>query len=162
VELRLIDVARNRFRIYGLTVCRTLFGEPCLRVVWGRIGQRPLRERSETFADFGALEEQRVALLKRRHKHGYVPIGIDWATLLERRGAPAEPREPAARAATEREIVEAHGLSVSDRMARALVEQWHAATRELRSYVAARGEGELDLEDVSTLAAMYVQVCQVA
>jgi hypothetical protein len=29
LELRLVDPAKNRFRLYGLTVCRTLFGELC-------------------------------------------------------------------------------------------------------------------------------------
>jgi predicted DNA-binding WGR domain protein len=75
VELRLVDASRNRFRVYGLTVCRTLFGELCLRVVWGRMGHRRLHERSETFADAGVLERRRVELLARRRRHGYVPLG---------------------------------------------------------------------------------------
>jgi predicted DNA-binding WGR domain protein len=70
VELRLIDPERNRFRLYGLTECLTLFGELCLVVVWGRIG-RPLRRRSETFADRRALERRRNALLARRRRRGY-------------------------------------------------------------------------------------------
>jgi predicted DNA-binding WGR domain protein len=70
VELRLIDPERNRFRLYGMTRCSTLFGEPCLVVAWGRIGQ-PLRRRSETFADGAALERRRDALLARRRRRGY-------------------------------------------------------------------------------------------
>jgi hypothetical protein len=88
--------------------------------------------------------------------------GTDWGTLLERREAPGGRREAARRVAVEREIVEAHGLSLGDRVARDLVARWHAAASELRTYVAARGDAPIDLEDVSTLAAMYVNVCQVA
>jgi predicted DNA-binding WGR domain protein len=162
VELRLVDPSRNRFRVYGLTVCRTLFGEPCLRIVWGRLGNRRLRERSETFESRETLERRREELLTRRRRHQYVPLGTDWGTLLERREAPAGRREEARRVAVEREIVEAHGLSLGDRVARDLVARWHAAASELRTYVAARGDAAIDLEDVSTLAAMYVNVCQVA
>jgi hypothetical protein len=39
-----VDPAKSRFRSYGLTECRTLFGELCLRIVWGRIGNRRRRE----------------------------------------------------------------------------------------------------------------------
>ncbi len=70
IELRLIDPARNRFRLYGMTECRTLFGEPCLIVAWGRIGQA-LRTRSELFSDRYALERRRRALLARRRRRGY-------------------------------------------------------------------------------------------
>ncbi|MDP8999426.1 MAG: WGR domain-containing protein [Myxococcota bacterium] len=162
VELRLVDPSRNRFRVYGLTVCRTLFCEPCLRIVWGRLGNRSLRERSETFADGEALEHRWLELLDRRKRHGYVPLGIDWPSLLQTAGPATVPSAFAKRAAMEREIVESHGLSLGDREARVLVERWHVAATELRSYVRSRGETELDLEDVSTLAAMYVAVSQVA
>ena len=162
VELRLVDATRNRFRVYGLTVCRTLFGEPCLRIVWGRLGNRRLRERSETFVSLEALERRRDELLARRRQHRYVPLGIDWPTLLGRREGDPERRGLRERAVVEREIVEAHGLSLNDRVARSLVDQWHAAASALRSYVEARGEGSLDLEDVSTLAAMYVTARRVA
>jgi hypothetical protein len=91
-----------------------------------------------------------------------VPLGTDWPTLLGRREGDPERRGLREGAAVEREIVEAHGLSLSDRVARSLVDQWHAAASALRSYVEARGEGSLDLEDVSTLAAMYVSARQVA
>jgi predicted DNA-binding WGR domain protein len=72
VELRLVDPSRNRFRIYGLTECRTLFGELCLRIVWGRIGNRRLRERSEIFPDRETLVRRRRELFGRRERHGYV------------------------------------------------------------------------------------------
>jgi predicted DNA-binding WGR domain protein len=70
VELRLIDPDRNRFRLYGMTECLTLFGELCLVIAWGRIGQ-PLRRRSEMFVDRDALERRRDALLARRRRNGY-------------------------------------------------------------------------------------------
>jgi predicted DNA-binding WGR domain protein len=72
LELRLVDPSKNRFRIYGLTECTTLFGELCLRIVWGRIGNRRPRERSEVFTDRAALERRREELLGRRRRHGYV------------------------------------------------------------------------------------------
>jgi predicted DNA-binding WGR domain protein len=166
VELRLVDPSRNRFRVYGITVYRNLFGELCLGVAWGRLGHRRLRERSETFANRSALERRRRELLSRRKEHGYVPLGTDWAMLLGTPGADAVRREPASQAATAREIVEAHGLSLHDVVARELVGRWYATAVELRSYLAVRrvphGEPSLDIEDVSTLAAMYVSACQVA
>jgi predicted DNA-binding WGR domain protein len=70
IELRMVDPARNRFRLYGLTETRTLFGEPCLIIGWGRIGQR-LRSRTEVFADQELLEHRRNALLALRRQHGY-------------------------------------------------------------------------------------------
>lgn len=70
VELRLIDPERNRFRLYGMTECLTLFGERCLVIAWGRIGQ-PLRRRCEMFVDRDALERRRQALLARRRRNGY-------------------------------------------------------------------------------------------
>ncbi len=66
VELRSVDPSRNRFRLYGITECCTLFGELCLRIVWGRIGNRRLRERSEVFEDRAALQRRREELLERR------------------------------------------------------------------------------------------------
>ena len=72
LELRLVDPTKNRFRIYGLTECRTLFGELCLRIVWGRIGDRHQRERSEVFGDRAAMLRRREELLGRRRRHGYV------------------------------------------------------------------------------------------
>ncbi len=38
---------------------RQLFREPCLRVVWGRLGHRRLRERSESFPNPEALGRRR-------------------------------------------------------------------------------------------------------
>jgi predicted DNA-binding WGR domain protein len=69
VELRLIDTERNRYRLYGMTECRTLFGEPSLLIAWGRIGHR-LRTRSEMFADGIDLERRRRSLLARRRRSG--------------------------------------------------------------------------------------------
>lgn len=71
VELRHIDRKRNRFRVYALTTCRTLFGELALMITWGRIGSR-LRVRCESFAEAAALVRRRDELLARRRRHGYV------------------------------------------------------------------------------------------
>jgi predicted DNA-binding WGR domain protein len=137
----------------------TLFGEVCLRIVWGRIGNRRLRERTETFESRDALERRRRELLARRRQHGYTEVPAS---------VPVSPVESVADVANEeahaveREIVEAHGLGLGDRTARSLVATWHAATRALRSYLAQRGADPLDMEDVSALASMYAVVAGVA
>jgi predicted DNA-binding WGR domain protein len=144
-ELRLVDPARNRFRIYGLTECRTLFGELCLRVVWGRIGSRRLRERSEFFASRAELEARRAELLERRRLHGYSRV------LCERHTNHVP-------ASIERELVELHGLRLDDTRVQGLVARWYEATTELAHYLEAQAlqREAFDLVDVSTLAAMYV------
>jgi predicted DNA-binding WGR domain protein len=70
LELWSVDRTRNRFRVYGLREDRTLFGEPCLCIAWGRLG-RPLRERTEAFASRHALEARRRAIVDERERHGY-------------------------------------------------------------------------------------------
>ena len=70
LELRSIDAARKRSRLYGMTACRTLFGEVALVIAWGRIGHR-LQRRTEMFSDELALRRRRHALLMRRKRHGY-------------------------------------------------------------------------------------------
>jgi predicted DNA-binding WGR domain protein len=152
-ELRLVDPARNRFRVYGLTECRTLFGELCLRVVWGRIGNRRLHERSELFADRLALQRRRDELLGRRRRHGYVSTTTPRAAARAR--AP-ERSETHATHATERAILEEHGLSLEDTTARALIARWHAATTAIVGYLHAKGAEVLDLIDASMLAGMFV------
>jgi len=172
VELRLIDPARNAFRLYGLTACRTLFGEPCLRIQWGRIGNRRVRERSETFKDGEALEHRRAELLARRRQHGYRLLSEAAAAVV-----PSEPRRrrslrpdrlpltplpspvapPTKVRAVERDIVEAHGLPLGERAVQQLVVRWHEATSALARYLEERRAEHLDLVDVSTLAAMYVE-----
>lgn len=157
LELRLIDPSKNRARLYGITECVTLFGEMCLRIVWGRIGNRLLRERSEVFDSREALERRRKELLSRRRQHGYVETSPRHSAGLV--------TETTAAHAVEREIVEAHGLHLGDRTARTLVEGWHAATRALRTYLTKQDGGDveaLDLEDVSTLASMYALAAGVA
>lgn len=152
IELRLVEPSKNRFRLYALSECRTLFGELCLRIVWGRIGNRRPRERSETFRDRDALERRRRELLALRMRHGYVPQP-------RRRGGGATP----VRRTVESEIVEAHGLRFEDSMARRLVHRWERAARALRDYlVGQRPEEAFDLDDVSTLAAMYASAIRVA
>lgn len=145
IELRLVDPAKNKARLYGLTECVTLFGEMCLRIVWGRIGNRHLRERSEVFETREDLERRRRELLSRRRQHGYVETSshVNAGDDVQRGYE------------MERAIVEAHGLELRDHRARILVETWHAATRALRAYLVERRQEVLDLEDVSTLASMY-------
>jgi predicted DNA-binding WGR domain protein len=151
LELRLVDPTKNRFRIYGLTECRTLFGELCLKIVWGRMGNRRMRERSEVFADRAALVRRRDELLGRRRSHGYV------STTTPRAAAHARSAQRDLRAyAIERAILEAHGLPVEDRAASRLVARWHAATAAILRYLEAKGADALDIIDVSTLAAMFV------
>jgi predicted DNA-binding WGR domain protein len=70
IELWSLDPSQNRFRVYAIREERTLFGEPCLVVAWGRLG-RPLRERTEIFTSGGALSARRSALVALRTKHGY-------------------------------------------------------------------------------------------
>jgi predicted DNA-binding WGR domain protein len=82
IELRMVDPVRNRFRLYGLTETRTLFGEPCLVIGWGRIGHR-LRSRTEVFADQGLLEHRRKALLARRRRNGYAPCSSPHITEVQ-------------------------------------------------------------------------------
>jgi predicted DNA-binding WGR domain protein len=163
LELRLIDPLRNRFRVYGLTRCRTLFGEECLRIQWGRIGNRHLRERDELFCDDYALRRRRTQLLELRRRHGYCPIPAP-----ESAATASEPSAPAPQPfpllsptprnalALERELVEAHGLSLVDRAVQQLVERWREATTALLHYLEERRPEHLDLVDVSTLAAIYL------
>ena len=151
IELRSIDPARNRFRVFGITECVTLFGEHCLRIVWGRAGNRRMRERSEVFADRTLLQRRREELLRRRRSHGY-------ETTL-RAAAQQRARERAVAVdthAVERAIVEHHGLSLREPVVRQLVTRWHAATLELARFLKERRTEVLDLVDVSTLAAMFV------
>ena len=171
VELRLIDPKRNAFRLYGLTATVTLFGERCLRIQWGRIGNRRVRERTETFPDDAALQRRRGELLERRRRHGYQLVAAtpDADSSLPshelKRPSPAQHRDPShappspatARArATERDIVEAHGLALGERAVQQLVSRWHEATSALARYLEERRAEHLDLVDISTLAAMYV------
>jgi hypothetical protein len=64
--------------------------------------------------------------------------------------------------ATERALLEAHGLPVEDTTARALVARWHAATTAIVRYLEAKGAEILDLVDVSTLAGMFVSASSAA
>jgi predicted DNA-binding WGR domain protein len=155
-ELRLVDPTKNRFRIYGVTECRTLFGELCLRIVWGRLGNRRLRERSEIFADRASLQRRRNELLGRRRRHGYV------STTTPRAAARARGVQRVATYATERAILEAHGLPIEDTTARALVAHWHVAANAIVRYLETKGAEVLDLVDVSTLAGMFVTASSAA
>ena len=74
IELRQVDPARRRFRRYRIVESRTLFGEPCLIIEWGRIG-RPARLRSEAFVSAAALALRKRELLARRRRHGYSAQG---------------------------------------------------------------------------------------
>lgn len=159
LELRLVDPAANRFRLYGVTECRTLFGELCLRIVWGRIGNRRLRERSEVFGDRASLARRRDELLGRRRRHGYVatstPRAAARARAQERPEGVSGPRHPW-HVLAERVLVEAHGMPIEDPTARSLVARWHAATLRIVQHLHAKGAGLLDLIDASTLASMFI------
>jgi len=72
IELKLVDATRNRHRQYGITEGRTLFGEPCLVIAWGRIGSR-CRVRTEVFGSCGDLVHRRDEPLARRRQYGCVP-----------------------------------------------------------------------------------------
>jgi predicted DNA-binding WGR domain protein len=150
LELRLIDPLTNRHRVYGLTECRTLFGELCLRIVWGRVGHRRMRERSELFRDHAALVRRREELLRLRRRHGYV------STSTPRAAARARGAEIVRAAAIATALLEEHGLSLRDKAACTLVARWRDATRAIVHFVAASGAGILDLVDASTLAGMFV------
>ena len=168
LELRLIDPARNRFRRYGLTECRTLFGESCLRIQWGRMGHRRLRERCELFSSDLALRRRCDELLALRASHGYhmvttndaasTPTSAAVTTPRPATTAPEQPSLPspaiASTRAVQREIVEAHGLSLREPAVQQLVGRWRDATSDLRTYLAERQPEHLDLVDVSTLADM--------
>jgi predicted DNA-binding WGR domain protein len=62
LELRNIDPTRRRFRRYRITESRTLFGEPCLIIEWGRIGW-PARLRCEAFTSGADLSVRKRELL---------------------------------------------------------------------------------------------------
>jgi predicted DNA-binding WGR domain protein len=71
LELRQIDQAKKRARLYRMTECKDLFGEICLFIEWGRIGRR-LRSRLEPFPDIAAREARKRELVERRRRHGYL------------------------------------------------------------------------------------------
>ena len=155
-ELRLIDPLKNRFRVYGLTECRTLFGEVCLRIVWGRIGNRRLREKSEVFRDRAALLRRRDELLGLRRRHGYV------STSTPRAAARARPPEADRAIAVARAVVEQHGLPIREATVRKLISRWRDATLAIVGYLEAKGAGVFDLVDASTLAGLFVEAAAVA
>jgi predicted DNA-binding WGR domain protein len=70
VALRLVEPARNRFRLYALAETTTLFGEPALLISWGRIGKAP-RARTEVFGSCDELQARWRTLVAARAAHGY-------------------------------------------------------------------------------------------
>jgi predicted DNA-binding WGR domain protein len=75
-----------RRRVYGITVLRSLFGEPELWIQWGPIGAPArIRRRIETFDDLGTLLARRRELLMRRALRGYVVVGGAELEARERR-----------------------------------------------------------------------------
>lgn len=156
LELRSIDPSKNRYRVYGITECRTLFGELCLRIVWGRLGARRMRERSEVFPDRTALRQRRDELLAQRRRHGYVSTTTRRAEARARAGA-RNGGSPSPSAAMARAIVEAHGLDPQDKVARSLVARWREATLALIDHARAKGADGLDLVDASTLASLFTE-----
>jgi len=71
IKFKLIDPDRNCRRLYVMKEMRTLFGELCLLITWGRIGTR-CRTRTEVFENRRDFVRRRDELLKRRLSHGYV------------------------------------------------------------------------------------------
>ncbi|MCC6811841.1 MAG: WGR domain-containing protein [Deltaproteobacteria bacterium] len=70
IELRHVDHARNRYRVYRLSDAVDLFGARCLLIEWGRLGQS-LRSRLEPFHDDAARDARRRELVELRQRHGY-------------------------------------------------------------------------------------------
>lgn len=104
MHLRLVDPARNCFRVYCLAESESLFGEPSLFIIWGRIGQR-CRVRVEVFPDQKALRRRRSELLARRRRHGYQRIfwrGGFMAHLQAQKSAPIPAAKTLAHPKTER------------------------------------------------------------
>jgi predicted DNA-binding WGR domain protein len=139
LELRLVDPLNNRFRVYGLTECRTLFGELCLRIVWGRIGNRRLRERSELFPDRAALLQRRDELLGRRRRHGYVSHSTPRTAARARGVENASPSRDLRTFAIASAILDQHGLPLVDGVARKLVARWRDATLAIVRFLEAKG-----------------------
>lgn len=99
LEFRLVDRERQRFRLYGITEARTLFGEACLVIAWGRIGTK-LRVRTETFDEGTSLARRWRELVGRRRRKGYVQVLAGEERPAEhagrakpRRRGPARPRQ---------------------------------------------------------------------
>jgi hypothetical protein len=98
VEPWSLDPARNRFRVYALCEGRTLFGEPYLRLAWGRLGSA-LRERTETFGTRSALRRGWTELVALRRRHGYfVPATLGAAPRMLFEEGVREARRPARKA----------------------------------------------------------------
>lgn len=72
VDLRLIEPAQNRRRVWRVTEQLTLFGEVELVIEWGRIGHK-LRRRTESDPS-GGIARRRAELLARRRRNGYLPV----------------------------------------------------------------------------------------
>lgn len=59
----------NCHRVYTMRRTTSLFGEPAITVVWGRIGAAKVRV--ETFPTAEEREERWAELVARRARHGY-------------------------------------------------------------------------------------------
>ena len=75
VELASIDCTRNRARGYRLTEGLDLFGEPYVKIQWGRVG-RHWSETTERFSDSEGSAARLRALLACRLRRGYVTTRV--------------------------------------------------------------------------------------
>ncbi|MEO9735478.1 MAG: WGR domain-containing protein [Hyphomicrobiales bacterium] len=70
VHMRCIDPSRNKWRYYGMSVQRNLFGEWELSREWGRIGHTS-RLRRDVFASPGRALDSMRDLVTRKSRRGY-------------------------------------------------------------------------------------------
>jgi len=70
-HLEWVEPAKNRFRYYGVSVERNLFGDRSVIVRWGRIG-RAGRQRVAASGDAGAMDIRARRLVRDKLRRGYV------------------------------------------------------------------------------------------
>lgn len=73
-RLHRIRPDRNEWRYYAMSIQPDLFGGAALVRRWGRIG-RPGRMQLDLHADEGAAANALAALVRRRLRRGYQPVG---------------------------------------------------------------------------------------
>lgn len=105
IELELRRVMPKRTRVYVMVATRDLFGALVLRVRFGRVGWRTLREREEAFTTEHALTTRVRALVTTRLHHGYTAHAGDVARYDARRKQTRMPK---------RSQLEAHLVTVDN------------------------------------------------
>lgn len=94
IELELRRVMHKRTRVYSMVATRDLFGSLVLRVRYGRLGWRTLREREEAFTTEHALTTRVRELVTTRLHHGYTACAGDVALYDARRKRTRMPMSP--------------------------------------------------------------------